>query len=352
MSIIHARIFKTFVLLTVIILYSKTGFTETEIINPQDLLKPSICPSYFALDESTRLCAKDDQSIMKLNELQCKGDNLKLDNGTCIAIKDNIQPICKSINSYTARLIGAGTSASCQHERITITTSSQGDYIGDCFIIRTPIDEYPLEIGKHYFVTAQDNQNKENPQLSLIEAGEWEVWDWLMPIQKYTPGFGCRPTEAAKRPVRIQASRLSESGATRRGYAYGVLTMPYKYFPSKKSFSVGLPIGGYIGWRVGQPGAGGTFALAMTLSSVKADIVDPKTLDAQNKPVITGSTDVAALSGAAGFVFDVTKNPSGRSFKAGLFVGRDFINSDPSINYRFNKANWIAIQIGFDFTDN
>jgi hypothetical protein len=150
----------------------------------------------------------------------------------------------------------------------------------------------------------------------------------------------------------VLASQMNAVGATRFGYAYGFLTMPYKYFPSEKSFQVNVPIGAYMGWRWGAAGSGQTLAAAVTLSTVKANTVDPNTLDASGKPTVTGTTDVAALSIAAGIMFDVLKSPAGKPFKTGVFVGRDIVNQDPTIDYKFNRKNWIAVQIGYSFTDN
>jgi len=145
---------------------------------------------------------------------------------------------------------------------------------------------------------------------------------------------------------------MMSTGAGRYGWAYGALTMPYKYYPSDKSFVAGVPIGAYLGWRMGRAGSGVTLAGALTLSQVKAETVDPKVLDGDGKPTVTGTADVAALSAAVGVVFDVSKEPGTKAFKAGLFVGKDRITHSPTIDYKHSGKTWFAVQIGFDFTDN
>ena len=51
-------------------------------------------------------------------------------------------------------------------------------------------------------------------------------------------------------------------------------------------------------------------------------------------------------------MFDVLKSPAGKPFKAGLFVGVDRVSRSPSVSYAQNGKAWLALQIGYDFTDN
>ena len=211
-----------------------------------------------------------------------------------------------------------------------------------------PKDATDLTAGKNYLVTNQraiDTTDTADRELSLVSStnfwhSDWDTW----------PLVGCT-AEKNGTQHHVSASKLIVAGAKRRGYAYGFLTMPYKYFRSKKSFLINVPLGGYLGLRYGQAGSGTTFAFAVTLSSVKAETIDPAKLDAAGKPTITGTADVSALSGAFGFIFDVLKSQAGKPFKAGIFVGRDVVNSTPTIDYQFNRKTWIAIQLGYDFTD-
>lgn len=299
-----------------------------DAVDPKMLEKPDQCRENYILDASKLVCNADKTKI-----------NVPPD-------AEVIDSQCRSLDSYVARRVGKGADAVCLYERGTLPVSHEGDYVGDCFSVSADIKGVSLGSGGDYFVTAQDSLDKNNPKLTLVKVKKF-TWPW---VQEFVPIFGCRPEKGGE-PVQVEAARLAESGARRRGFSYGVLTMPYKYFPGQKSFVAGLPLGGYLGWRIGQPGSSGTFALAMTATSVKADIIDPKTAD-QATPTITGSTDVMALSGALGFIFDVTRSPSGRAFKSGIFVGKDYVNSDPSIRYKFNRNTWVAVQFGFDFTDN
>lgn len=209
-------------------------------------------------------------------------------------------------------------------------SASSGDYIGDCFTIRGKVDK--LTPGKNYLVSAQTEETDGDRTLTLLAAHPYFA-------------ITCAPDQGAD-GVQVAASALTVAGATRRGWTYGVLTMPYKYYSSTKTFSVNAPIGGYLGFRFGQVGGGYMPAFAFTLSSVKANTIDPDTSK------VTGSTDVPALSYAAGMMFDVLKSPRGKPFKVGFFMGQDRVSKSATVSYPQNAKWWVALQLGYDFTDN
>jgi hypothetical protein len=311
--------------------------------DPADLSKPEVCPDYYNYKKDSGECMADTNKINVLKEDDCKGPGLKLNVGGSppVCVVDNKKkpsPKCKSLPGYTSKITGTGVNAACSFERL-ILASAPGDYIGDCFHIKAVPPGTELEHGEYYFVSGQKTTASNDRELTLVSG---EV--------RWIPPTGCHATGGPQHQV--FASQLIEAGASRYGYAYGILTMPYKYFPSEKSFQVNVPIGGYLGYRYGQAGSGTTFALAVTLSSVKANTVDPTKLDAAGKPTVTGTADVTAISGAIGFMFDFLKSPNGSPFKAGVFIGKDIVSSDPNIDYRFNRKTWIAIQLGYDFTNN
>ncbi len=218
-----------------------------------------------------------------------------------------------------------------------LAQSALGSFVGDCFqLVESDGSEAT------YAVTQQEPAGGDM-KLTLVQGSVS-----LVPV----PGkFGCKPAVMIGDPTNKTHGELMKRGARRYGWAYGALTMPYKYYTGSKGFQAGVPIGGYLGYRVGQMGSGYTAAVALTLSQVKADTLDPDTLDAEGRPTVTGHTDVAALSWALGLVFDVGKDPTTKAFKAGVFVGRDRVNTSPSISYKHNGKTYIAVQLGFDFTD-
>jgi hypothetical protein len=317
-------------------------------LEPSQLVKPSVCPTHYEFKNDA--CTAKPEEVTKPTKETCEAAGFILTgSGTAAKCEPGAgappNPECKALPGFVGKVSGTGAKATCSYAR-TVSVSAKGDYIGDCFKIKGRPAGTNLIPGNTYFVSGQRDIDKEDRDLTLVPG---EVW--LLPrLTQFVPTFGCQAT--AGEQERVAASKLIEAGASRMGYAYGFLTMPYKYFPSEKSFVANVPIGGYLGWRYGQAGSGTTAAVAVTLSTVKADTVDPATLDAQGKPKVIGSANVAALSGAFGFMFDVLKSPQGKPFKAGVFVGVDVVNKDPTIDYRYNRKKWVAIQLGYDFTDN
>jgi hypothetical protein len=313
-----------------------------ETFVPADYAQPKECPAVYEYQPAAGTCKALPDKIAALKGAACAGDGVRLDtiNDKCVPTDPAPAPQCKTIAGRTAKISGAGAKAACSYEA-TSAVSGLGDYIGDCFKLPIKPAGTNLETGKDYLVTGQKDAGKDDRELVLVDAKP--------------PGLlsiSCNAAKGGAVHPGLLASGLIEAGAVRKGYTYGFLTMPYKYFPSEKSFVTGVPIGGYLGWRSGQAGSGRTAAAAVTLGSVKANTVDPAKLDANSKPTVTGTADVAALSFAFGLMFDLLKSPAGKPFKAGVFIGKDIVNNDPSIDYRFNRKPWIAIQLGYDFTDN
>ena len=311
-----------------------------EKFDAAEFAKPSVCPGPWRVANAK--CVLDTEQVIKLSEDSCTASKLTFNKAKSVCegpSSADPAPECKAIPGYAPKPVGQGSDLKCTYSR-TIPVSSPGDYIGDCIVVQVPPEGSGLTSSKRYFVSAQKNLEGNDRELTLVD-GRLSLF----------PTFGCR-ADGGQRLHTASASALMKGGALRQGYAYGFLTMPYKYFPSSKSFTSTAPIGGYLGWRAGQAGSGFTTAFAMTISSVKANTVDPTKLDANNRPTVTGSADVAALSGAAGVMFDILKSGTGKPFKAGIFIGKDRVSTDPTVEYKFNRKTWIAIQLGYDFTDN
>ncbi len=315
--------------------FSSVAFaTDTsDSLNLSTFGKP-ICPAHYALNGDS--CLVDADAIKTLTTAdKCSGEGIVFTAGppaTCTAIKTAPTPACKDLPGYSAKL----ASGACSYVKDGIGSSSSGDYIGDCFQIRTKIPGSGLLPTHDYIATDQKKVDNDDRQLTLVDAHGYAL------SCAVTPGGDS---------YQITASKLTAAGAFRLGWTYGVLSMPYKYYPSTKTFTTSLPIGAYVGFRRGQVGNGWTGALAFTLSSVRANTVDP-TAPADNKPKVTGSTDTPALSLAAGVMFDIWKAPGAKPFKAGLFVGQDRVSRSPTVSYQQDGKWWFALQVGYDFTDN
>lgn len=318
------------------LLLGATAHAATTPVKLSDLATPSCAPAEF--DSANGQC-KAPANLATVKKEDCpKAPGFSVVGDKCSFDPAQAKPQCDTTLAltYNAEL------KQCVLVKVT-PTSAPGSYVGDCFQIKSAPSGSALQADHVYLTTEQHREGENDRKLSLVE-GKLS----LLPV----PGiFGCRAASGGPKHEAL-ASNLVAHGARRYGWAFGALTMPYKYYRKTKEFQVGVPIGAYLGYRMGQAGAGYTFAGAFTMSQVKADTIDPNVLDAQGKPTVTGSTDVAAMSWALGMVFDLSKEPGTKPFKAGLFVGQDRVNRAPNIDYKNNGRTWIALQVGYDFTDN
>lgn len=310
-------------------------------INPSDYQKPKACPNGFDFSDSDAQCVV--AKSLQTDKAACTAFKILAydDTKTACALRPDQKapaPTCNVLDGYKATL----TSGLCLYERAT-PVSAAGDYIGDCFHILAVPPNVDLVADSRYLVTFQGDKSGESQDraLTLVEAE-----------RKFSFAY-CKPKVGAKVVEGVKASDLIRTGAYRTGWAYGLLTMPYKYFPGAKSFVSGAPVGPYLGLRFGSVGAGMTVAAALTIGQVNGDTVnitkDAGGIETKTK---TGSTQLPAISGAVGVIFDISKAQNTKAFKAGFFIGRDRVNNDPTIDYKYNGRGWLAVQLGYDFTDN
>lgn len=296
--------------------------------------------------------------LVPLDEIvpSCGSQFYELKNGACVATQENPDglsaekcnlPGLKFVGDKCGRTTVAPTPAcgtaipdlafdpkiqKCVVDR-RVQRSSAGDYVGDCFQI-TAVPEtksgFPWSGGETLMALHQRDADGD-VMLTVAEADKFF-------------GYGCTPRNGAiAREVR--ASDLTRSGATRYGWTYGVLVLPFKYYRHNSGFSSGLSFGPYLGRRYGMPGSAFTIAVGAAISSVKGEVKD----SAGN---ITDTPDLQALSATIGIMWDISKKPGIKPFKIGIFYGADRVNQGDAVKYENNKKPWWAFQVGFDFTDN
>jgi hypothetical protein len=336
---------KPFIVYTLVLLATLCAcfqcLAQTQKIDPA-ALSAALCDGPFKLQGNGKCGLPQGTLAKSLDVNDCKDvPGLAVEAGECVLKDSEIRaPRC---NGDVANLGFDAASQTCKLE-VGKPSSALGDYLGDCFRIVAAPAGTSLAAGVTYAVTKQENIANDDKRLTLLEAdlSYWpSPWHW-----------GCRAKSGRTiKPLTADASNLATHGARREGWAYGALAMPYKYYPGAKKFIAGLPVGAYLGWRWGASGSGMTVAAALTLSQVKADTLDPKVKDADGKSAVIGEADVSALSAAFGAVFDINKSGAGKPFKAGLFVGQDKVNTSPTIGYPYKGKWWVAVQLGFDFTD-
>jgi hypothetical protein len=215
-----------------------------------------------------------------------------------------------------------------------VPRSSQGAYEGDCFLVIAKGDPNPYNLvpGQRYEVASQRDDNGDK-LLRVVEA---------TPVSSIGPSYFCKATGGIAREV--PAAEFTKIGAERLGWTYGMLTLPFKYYPGDKSLKGAGSLGPYVGRRSGAAGSAITFAATAAVGAVQGESTDDKGN--------ATTPSLFAVSLAAGWMYDISKTPGGKPFKIGFFVGKDFVGADNAAKYPHNRKTWVAFQIGFDFTDN
>jgi hypothetical protein len=294
---------------------------------PIDLasIKPFCSHALFEYDTPSGTCKL--KAAAPADQASCLAPVFKFETGACTVSKAPAPQCGNALPDLAFR------DKACVVERRT-QRSASADYMGDCFRITALPGNgrsigYPS--GTAVKVLSQKPLGEDDKELTVAQADG-------------TGMFTCRASRNSTTAT-LNASELVAIGASRVGWTYGVLTMPFKYYAHDKSLESGVSIGPYFGRRWGTPGSAYTFAAAATVGSVKGEV-----RDAQGN--IASTPDLQALSVATGFMWDISKSPNVKPFKIGLFVGTDVVSSDATVTYVHNRKPWVAFQVGFDFTDN
>lgn len=215
-----------------------------------------------------------------------------------------------------------------------LVASDNSNLINDCFILKSKVAGVPPEISDILVISESDDKTTLNVQKATKKLGI------------YCKNGGDNKTEL----MQVNKSELLSSGSIRKGWVYGVLTLPYKIYTKDHTLSSSaMTVGPYLGARTSLADVGFTYALSvgLTQSNAFARGADGKyVLDANGDPIENKQTGITA---AMGLMFDVSK--SAKPLKLGIFYGRDYFSNSESGKIPHGGENWVALQVGFDFTD-
>jgi len=215
--------------------------------------------------------------------------------------------------------------------------ADRANFRGDCLRLTTPIkaegNGLPADATLLYVVSQTDD----GKMLNVVKGDAW---------LDGAPGFGglfCGPAdETHKTEVStISVKDVIDSGARRRGLVYGMLLTPYKYYPHSRQLVGAASIGPYIGTRT-EFAQG---ALSLVVSAGMGNVTGIST-DAKGA---TKEVSLASLSLAAGAIFEISKSKN--PFRLGVLVGTDRVRPGTRVTYENNGKTWVALQLGYDFTD-
>jgi hypothetical protein len=133
----------------------------------------------------------------------------------------------------------------------------------------------------------------------------------------------------------VSIDRLSRAPAFMSGFQFGVLVAPYKFHFSDDSTTPSATLGGYLGFRLGNPAVDWTPVVTVGLGAV-TETVEPAG-EGDKKPAGT----LASISAAAGALLRIRK---AGGFTVGILVGGDWTGQ--KARYRYDGKLWAAISFG------
>lgn len=139
--------------------------------------------------------------------------------------------------------------------------------------------------------------------------------------------------------VFISQNAIDSTPPDRYGFTYGGLIVPYKLqLSGDRGLSGKASVGGYVGFRQDRSGLTG-LALQYVVFLGGASIAVPQTVDGK---LVT--QDISGLSYGVALLGTVKGE-----FRIGLVLGADRVNK--SVNYANNGKPWLALSVGYDFTN-
>jgi len=216
-------------------------------------------------------------------------------------------------------------SASAQGDAIPV--ADRANYRSDCLRVITNIKNAPKDASLLYVVSQSDDGKDLN-----VVKGETRFLN-----------FFCKPSEEGPKAelTKISVDNVIASGARRRGLVYGMLLTPYKYYPHSHQLESATSIGPYVGARTEYTQGALTLVATAAMGNVMGTSTDA-----------TGATkqvSLTAFSLAGGAIFEISKSKN--PFRLGVLVGQDRVRPGTGVTYENNGKTWVALQLGYDFTD-
>ncbi|NDY93007.1 hypothetical protein [Ideonella livida] len=215
----------------------------------------------------------------------------------------------------------------------TVNPPARTNYVSDCLKLTTPLKGVPPHV-THIRVLSQ---TEDGTELSAVAAPQ-------------SPFYSCSAPDmdsAGQLPTRltVRVEDVVASGALRRGYTYGTLVVPFKYYMGAKELAPSATIAPYFGRRIEALGGSASFIVAAGVGVVSGSSKDAGG-NAQTE-------QLTAFSTAWGLTFETRKpnSQNGRGLQSGILVGRDYVGRAHRAAFDQHGKTWVSVQIGYDFTD-
>jgi len=134
----------------------------------------------------------------------------------------------------------------------------------------------------------------------------------------------------------IKRSQLEDFGFFRRGFTYGGLVIPFKYYTGgERRVSGSATVAPYLGWR----------GLDINGLQFTPTVTNTTTTDEMGMETSTQETKTA-FSMAAGLMLSSPKN---KAFSAGILVGRDRLSTRDRMADPTAGKTWVSVFAGIEF---
>lgn len=119
-----------------------------------------------------------------------------------------------------------------------------------------------------------------------------------------------------------------------RGFSYGALIAPYKYYKTRKEYIGSSTLAPFVGYRIDWNHLGIEFNPVLFAGATTIQDIDSE----------GDSSSLFGFSWGGGILFELKDE-----FNAGIIVGEDKVGRKE--NFKNNGKHWIAFSLGFDFSN-
>ncbi|MCG7495621.1 hypothetical protein MHO82_01945 [Vibrio sp. Of7-15] len=119
-----------------------------------------------------------------------------------------------------------------------------------------------------------------------------------------------------------------------RGFSYGALIAPYKYYKTRKEYIGSSTLAPFVGYRIDWNHLGIEFNPVLFAGATTIQDIDSE----------GDSSSLFGFSWGGGILFELKDE-----FNAGIIIGEDKVGRKE--NFKNNGKHWIAFSLGFDFSN-
>lgn len=171
------------------------------------------------------------------------------------------------------------------------------------------------------------------------------------PVATETPGAGGNTPTATPTHrqleygavVAIPLAEVAKIAPNRYGLAYGTLVVPFKFqLTGAHQFTGSATLGPYLGYKFDTQNYGLATTLAL-FGGISNIAVDKTTTDPTTMMTSTSTEQIAGFGYGGGVLLEIKGG-----FQAGAVIGFDSVGNGQ--NFQYNNQPWLALELGYSFS--